>query len=86
MVYIRNNTGARTIDKRFFKFGKVGLSDFIIFFPGQTVFLEVKKLGGKQSAEQIEFQKKVEKIGYEYVVIDTIDKARDLIDDRLSDL
>ena len=53
-----------------------GVSDLIILLPnGKTVFVEVKTKKGKQSESQIEFQKRVEKLGFEYFVWRSVEDA-----------
>ncbi len=50
-----------------------GVSDIILLKNGEAWFLEVKGLKKKQSADQIEFQKLVEKGGAFYRVVRSID-------------
>ncbi len=49
-----------------------GIPDRIAIKDGRVLFLEIKKPGGKQSKNQIEFQKRVEEAGGEYYVIRSI--------------
>jgi hypothetical protein len=47
-----------------------GASDTILILPtGKLVFCEVKTETGSQSPEQIEFQKRVEALGFEYWLV-----------------
>ena len=49
LCFIRNNTGAIQRGKRFFRFGKPGSSDIILFLPnGKTLFLEIKGIRSAQ--------------------------------------
>lgn len=73
LVFIYNNSGAATTQNRFIRFGKSGSSDFLIWLPNKrSIFLEAKMPGKKQTNNQIEFQKKVQALGYEYVIINYI--------------
>jgi hypothetical protein len=52
-----------------------GASDLIIIFPnGQLVFLELKTDTGKQSDKQIEFEKRVTELGFEYKLIRSLEE------------
>jgi hypothetical protein len=47
-----------------------GASDTILILPtGKLVFCEVKTETGSQSPEQIDFQKRVEALGFEYWLV-----------------
>ncbi len=47
-----------------------GVSDTILILPtGKLVFCEVKTETGSQSPEQIDFQKRVEALGFEYWLV-----------------
>lgn len=47
-----------------------GVSDTIMILPtGKLIFCEVKTETGAQSKEQIEFQKRVEALGFEYWLV-----------------
>jgi hypothetical protein len=51
-----------------------GVSDLIIIQPNRCVFVELKIDKGKQSDKQIDFQKKVELLGFEYYIIRSLDE------------
>lgn len=56
-----------------------GVSDLILILPnGKLVFVEVKHGKNKQSEAQVEFQNRVENLGFEYLLVysleDFIDK------------
>lgn len=53
-----------------------GVSDLIIVTNDEVIFVEVKNEVGKQSDKQIEFQKKVEKLGYRYLLIRNLDEFK----------
>jgi hypothetical protein len=46
-----------------------GVSDLIIIQPNRCLFVEVKLEKGKQSDKQIDFQNKVTALGFEYIVV-----------------
>jgi len=83
LFFIRNNTGAVVSEyrgkKRFYRFGKAGSSDFIVFTKTATLFIECKSEEGKLSEAQIEFQKLVEKLGYIYMIIRNIDELLEVL-------
>jgi len=51
-----------------------GFSDLIIILPNRVIFCEVKTEKGRQSENQKEFQKKIESLGYAYLVVRSIDE------------
>lgn len=57
-----------------------GVSDMILIRNNEVIFVEVKTETGKQSENQIKFQKKVELLGFRYIVVrnieDFIEKIR----------
>jgi hypothetical protein len=83
IVYYRNlfkglifsvpNGGSRNVieAKKFKATGLLaGVSDLIILKPNsKTIFIEVKTETGKQSQVQIDFQKKVEDMGFKYYLV-----------------
>jgi len=54
---------------------KAGVSDLVLIYDGKTYFIEIKTKNGKQSAEQIQFQKDVENQGLDYVILRNLDDA-----------
>jgi len=46
-----------------------GIPDRLAIKNGKTIYIEVKKPGGKQSEHQVEFQADLERAGGEYVLI-----------------
>ena len=79
IFHYRNNSGAfvfpetANTKRRFFKAGVVGSPDIICVINGQFVGIEVKKPGGKQNDNQIQFQKDLEKAGGKYVLAYSLD-------------
>ena len=88
LYFIRNNTGAFAVqpvggNRRFMRFGKSGSSDIIIYLPeGRTVFVEVKREGGKQNQNQHLFEAKIKLLGFEYYVVTDIDEVKNIILER----
>lgn len=62
---------------------KPGASDLIVLFPNKPVFCEVKTPTGKQSEAQKEFQIQVEKLGFEYILVRSLDEFKISIDKYL---
>lgn len=53
-----------------------GVADLeILLNNGKSVFVEVKTEKGRQSDEQKEFQRRVEKLGFEYLIWRSVDDA-----------
>lgn len=71
LVYIKNNSGAfQTKKGGYYRFGKKGSPDFLIFLKnGATIHLEIKQGKNKQQSSQKEYQAKVEALGHVYKVI-----------------
>ena len=59
---------------------KTGVSDLILLYQGKVYFLEIKTEKGKQSPEQKQFQKDVEKQGFIYLILRSLDDAERLVD------
>lgn len=62
---------------------KAGVSDTIIVFPNNTVYAEFKTLTGTQTARQKEFQKDIESLGHEYVIIRTFEQFQEYVNNRI---
>lgn len=79
-MVIRNNVGNFfTAYGQPIAVGIPGLSDLTLYADkGKTIFIEVKTSTGRQSEQQKRFQKAVEKLGYEYVIIRKIEEAEKL--------
>lgn len=58
---------------------KAGVSDLIILRPGETIFVEVKTATGQQSQKQKEFQSIVEKLGYRYLLVRSLNDFKERI-------
>jgi hypothetical protein len=51
-----------------------GLSDMVIIKNGIVIFVEVKKIKGVQSENQIEFEKKIINAGGNYVIVHSVEE------------
>lgn len=56
-----------------------GVSDLIVIYHGKCTFLEVKTPRGKQSDRQKKFQARVEKEGYDYRIVRSVEDALDAL-------
>ncbi len=56
-----------------------GLADLTAMKDGQVIFIEVKTLTGRQSPEQIQFQKDCESHGVKYLLARSVDDVADLL-------
>ncbi len=68
-------------DGRYFtlpKYAISGVPDIIVVHVGRPYFLEVKRPGSYQSAEQKEFQARAEAAGALYAVVRSIDDVQKL--------
>lgn len=81
VFFWRNNTGA-FCDNRggFYRFGAVGSPDIIAIVGGYFVGIECKSPTGKQSEKQIEFQKKVERAGGQYILVRSVEDVAKFFD------
>ena len=71
----RNNTGAfKTERGRFMRFGDLGSPDIFIVKKGNIYGIEVKASDGKQSDNQIEWQKGFEKNGGIYILASSLEE------------
>ena len=56
-----------------------GISDLIVVKPDEVVFVEVKNEIGIQSENQKNFQKKIEAMGYRYLLIRSLNEFKEKI-------
>ena len=82
-VVRRNNVGTfYTPDGRPIVVGIPGEADLTLFQNGgKTVFIETKTPTGRQSKKQKHFQAVVERMGYDYMVMRSVDDARRYIEE-----
>ena len=74
----RNNTGAmRDVRGQLVRYGQLGSADLLgLASPaGRFVAIEVKALGGRQTALQLAWQQMVERHGGVYIVAVSVDEA-----------
>lgn len=81
LVLWRNNCGVaeRGGHKIRFGVGNPGGADLIGVFRGLFVAVEIKTLSGRQTPEQQTFEQLVRRKGGEYVVLRSVEEARDWI-------
>ena len=56
-----------------------GVSDLIVVLKGKVLFIEVKNATGKQSPNQIKFQKQVENLGFNYYLVRDLESFKNII-------
>jgi hypothetical protein len=56
-----------------------GVSDLIVLQPNRTVFVEVKIETGRQSDKQKDFQQRVEALGFEYLIVRSLEEFKQKI-------
>ena len=56
-----------------------GVSDLIVVLPSKVLFVEVKTTTGKQSKNQIKFQKEVTDLGFEYHLVRSLDDFKKIV-------
>lgn len=56
-----------------------GVSDIIVVLKGSVLFIEVKNATGKQSPNQIKFQKQVENLGFPYHLVRDLETFKEII-------
>ena len=78
----RNNVGVyKTVNGAQIAIGIPGEADLTLFAErGQTIFVEIKTPKGRQSEQQKKFEKAVTKLGYEYVIMRSVDEAQRLVE------
>ena len=70
----RANTGVAQIDKRFIRFGVPGQADLTGILPdGRRLEIEAKSPTGRQSDDQKNFQRMIEKFDGVYVLARSVD-------------
>ena len=58
-----------------------GVSDLVLMLPGgRVIFVEVKNESGIQSPAQIAFEQKCHELGFEYVLVRSVDEVRRIIE------
>ena len=77
----RNNVGTfLTVNGNPINIGLPGEADLTLFAKGgKTVFIEVKTPTGRQSKQQRAFQKRAEELGFEYMIVRSLEDIKKLI-------
>ena len=80
-ITFRTNVGkVKLADGRWFDSGlPVGFSDLIALKDGKTVFIEVKRKGGKPSKSQINFINKMKAMGFKSGIVYSFEDVLKLI-------
>lgn len=78
----RNNVGTfLTVNGNPINIGLPGEADLTLFQRGgKTVFIEVKTPTGRQSKQQKAFQKRVEELGFEYLIARNLEDIKKLVE------
>lgn len=61
-----------------------GVSDLILVFLNTVLFIECKAPRGRQSIEQINFQKRVEALGFKYYIIRDLEELKELLNNEIN--
>ena len=79
----RNNVGTfLTLGGNPIVIGLPGEADLTLFQRGgKTVFIEVKTPTGRQSKQQRAFQKRVEELGFEYIIARNLEDIKRLVEE-----
>lgn len=79
-VFIRNNSGAFINPRgQFYKMGRAGSPDFLIFIPNKTIHLEIKNERGKQAMTQLDYELKITKLNHIYEVARSVDDVKAIL-------
>jgi hypothetical protein len=80
LIYIRNNSGGMQKGRSFVRFGKPGSPDIIIYLDkGKTIFIECKSDTGTQNYNQIRFEQRAIRLGYEYHIVREMRQLEDIL-------
>jgi len=84
LTYFRMNAGGTVVneeDHRYFYQGcPKGTAAYLVLKKGRTIFLELKRPGGKQTKAQKEFEAMVKEHDAEYYLVDSVDKLEEVLD------
>lgn len=61
-----------------------GVSDLILVFLNGILFIECKSKKGRQSIEQINFQKRIEALGFKYFIVKDLEELKDIINNEIN--
>ena len=78
----RNNVGTfLTVNGNPIVIGLPGEADLTLFQRGgKTIFIEVKTQTGRQSKQQRAFQKRVEELGFEYIIARNLEDIKKFVE------
>lgn len=77
----RANVGVARIGRRVVRFGVPGQADITGILPnGRRLEIEVKAPGGRQSEDQVNFQRMIERFGGLYVLARSLEDVRKAIE------
>ena len=79
LCYNLNNSANKIDGNRNKALGLIkGRADMVYYYNGSAIMIELKNAKGKQSKDQIEWQKLLESQGFKYVVIRSLEEFREL--------
>ena len=86
IFHIRMNTGAAVMQnangkRRFMRFGTPGCADIYAATHDSTLWIECKGSSGKESEDQVRFQKQVETLGHVYMLAYSVDDVLRLFEE-----
>ncbi len=78
--YVRKNVPGRLV--KWVSPGETGVPDRILLLPrGQTIFVEFKKPGGRLSERQLLWLERLNDLGHDARVIESMGEARGFVDE-----
>ena len=84
IFHYRNNSGGfKDSNNHFYRFGALGSPDIIAVLNGQYIGIEVKGTGGKQSDNQKNFQRELEKSGGTYILAFNLNDVLDELPEEM---
>ena len=60
-----------------------GASDLVVVLPNFVAFVELKTEIGTQSDPQIDFEERISKLGFEYIIIKSLEQFKQWLNKRL---
>ena len=80
IYFFRAGAGAvKTMQGRYFKTGKSGLSDIVAVVKGKFIGLEVKTKTGKQTQSQKKAEREIKEAGGEYHIVRSIADVKEIL-------
>ena len=56
-----------------------GVSDLVVIFPNNIIFVEVKDATGRQQPKQREFEGIVQSLGFDYFLVRSLEEFKDVV-------